>query len=349
VFGNAVSLDLEKARIGWADLDQTPESRRVLAAFTASGRFDIVAAPVDDYEIRDLLAGDDVDGCVRIGPGFARDIKRGRTSTLQILVQGTNSNTAQFVSSYANQIVSRIAGEFAADQTRWVTMRTDSQSPAGSAGTRLEPRSRVLFNPELRSRNYFVPGVMANILMLVTLGLTALAVVREKELGTFEQLMVTPVRAAELLIGKTAPFAAVAFIDLIFVTGAAIVFFDLPFRGSPLLLGFCSLLFIVTMLGLGLLLSTVSQTQQQAIMGSFFFTMPALMLSGFTFPIRNMPEPIQWLTFVNPMRYYIEIVRGVVLKGIGLSVLWPQTLALAVFAVVLLWLGAVRFRSSRAE
>jgi ABC-2 type transport system permease protein len=206
--------------------------------------------------------------------------------------------------------------------------------------------TRVWFNPDLRSRNYFVPGVAANILLMVTLMLTAQAIIREKEIGTMEQLMVTPLRPIELMLGKTIPFAIVGMVNMVIVTLAAMLIFHIPFRGNFLLLMFCAALFLMTALGAGLFLSTISRTQQQANMGSFFFTTPAFMLSGFTFPIRNMPVAVQYLTYLNPLRYFMEIVRGVFIKGVGVTVLWPQMLVLTVFGATVLTLSALRFHKT---
>jgi ABC-2 type transport system permease protein len=196
---------------------------------------------------------------------------------------------------------------------------------------------------DLKSQNYFVPGVVVNIIALVTVMLTAMSIVREKEIGTMEQLMVTPIRPMELILGKTLPFAAVGLLEVLLVTGAALLIFAIPFRGSMLLLLGCAAAFLLTTLGFGLLISTVSSTQQQAMMASFFFFMPAFMLSGFAFPIRNMPLTVQYLTFLNPLRYFMEIVRGIFLKGIGLTVLWPQVMALLVLGTVLFGLSVLRF------
>ena len=207
-------------------------------------------------------------------------------------------------------------------------------------------RTRVWFNPDLRSRNYFVPGVLANIIFLVTLMLTALAIVREKEIGTMEQLMVTPLRPIELMLGKTLPFALVGLLDVVLITSVALLVFHVPFRGNPALLMLCSVLFLMTSLGAGLFLSTISHTQQQAMMANFFFTTPAFMLSGFAFPIRNMPLAVQYLTYLNPMRYFIDIVRGIFLKGVGVEILWPQMAALGVYGVVALGLSVVRFHKT---
>jgi ABC-2 type transport system permease protein len=230
-------------------------------------------------------------------------------------------------------------------QNRRVLTRSPG-SAVNASVPQVTARSRVWFNPDLYSRNYFVPGVVANIIMMVTLMLTALAIVREKEIGTMEQLMVTPLRPMELMLGKTLPFAVVGLVDVTLVTTLALVLFHVPFNGSfPLLLG-CALLFLMTSLGAGLFISTISHTQQQAMMSSFFFSMPAFMLSGFAFPIRNMPLVVQYLSYLNPLRYFIEIVRGIFLKGVGVGVLWPQMACLAVYGVTVLTLSALRFHKT---
>jgi ABC-2 type transport system permease protein len=215
--------------------------------------------------------------------------------------------------------------------------------PVGLGVPGVDVRTRVWFNPDLRSRNYFVPGVVVNIITLVTLMLTAMAIVREKEIGTMEQLMVTPIRPFELMLGKTLPFAVAGLLDVVLITVAALVVFGIPFRGSVLLLLFCSCLFLLTTVGVGLFVSTVSQTQQQAVMASFFFFTPAFMLSGFAFPIRNMPVAVQWLSYADPLRYFIQIVRGIFLKGTGVETLWPQMLALLVYGGLIMTLSALRF------
>jgi ABC-2 type transport system permease protein len=328
IFGYAVTLDVDHARIAWMDMDHTPESRALLARFEGSGRFDVVAAPQSEDDVQSVLDRSQAHAVVRVLPGFARDLARGRPTEVQVLLDGTNSNTASLVASYAAAVI----GAFSADQV------------ANQPVINVAARSRVWFNPELRSRNYFVPGVAANILLMITLMLTAQAIIREKEIGTMEQLMVTPMRPIELMLGKTLPFALVGLVDMVLITVGALVIFHVPFRGNFLLLMFCAVLFLMTALGAGLFLSTISQTQQQANMMSFFFTTPAFMLSGFTFPIRNMPVVVQYLTYLNPLRYFMEIVRGIFLKGVGFPVLWPKMLALFVYGVVVLGMSAARFR-----
>jgi drug efflux transport system permease protein len=328
VFGYAVSLDVDHAKIAWMDMDRTPESRALLARFEGSGRFDVVATPQSEADVQKVLDGSKAHAVVRVLPGFARALARGRATEVQVLLDGTNSNTASLVSAYAGSVIQM----YSADQM------------GGQPLSNVAARTRVWFNPELRSRNYFVPGVAANILLMITLMLTAQAIIREKETGTMEQLMVTPMRPIDLIIGKTLPFAMVGMIDMLLITAGALLIFHVPFRGNFLLLLFCAALFLMTALGAGLFLSTISQTQQQANMMSFFFTTPAFMLSGFTFPIRNMPPVVQYLTYLNPLRYFMEIVRGVFLKGAGIAVLWPQMACLTVYGVAILSLSVARFR-----
>jgi ABC-2 type transport system permease protein len=342
VFGYAVTLDVDHARIAWMDMSHTPESRALRARFEGSGRFDIVAQPGSEREVQKLLDRSDVHAVVAVLPGFARDLARGRTAQVQVLLDGTNSNTASLVSAYAAGVISDFAGDVSLNPSKIQPMMQVSVRRSGSVGQAI-PDARVWFNPDLRSRNYFVPGVAANILLMVTLMLTAQAIIREKELGTMEQLMVTPMRPIELMIGKTLPFALVGMTNMLIVTGAALLLFRIPFRGDFMLLMFCALLFLMPSLGAGLYLSTISNTQQQANLGSFFITTPAFMLSGFTFPIRNMPPAVQFLTYLNPLRYFMEIVRGIFLKGAGVAVLWPQMLILAAYGVIILYLSAIRF------
>ncbi len=342
VFGYAVTLDVDHARIAWMDMSRTPESRALRARFEGSGRFDVVAEPQSEEEVQKLLDRSEVHAVVAVLPDFSRNLARGRTAQVQVLLDGTNSNTASLVSAYAAGVIAGFAGDVTLSPSR--NQQRIQVNLRNAAGGQVAPSARVWFNPDLRSRNYFVPGVAANILLMVTLMLTAQAIIREKELGTMEQLMVTPMRPIELMIGKTLPFALVGMTNMLIITGAALLWFHIPFRGNFILLMICASLFLMPSLGAGLFLSTISNTQQQANLGSFFITTPAFMLSGFTFPIRNMPLVVQYLTYLNPLRYFMEIVRGIFLKGAGIAVLWPQMLYLTVYGVIILGLSAIRFR-----
>jgi ABC-2 type transport system permease protein len=338
IFGFAVNLDVENARIAWMDQDSTPRSRELRAGFEGSPNFRIVATPASEDDVRELLDRSAVQAVIRVLPGFARDIDRGAATQVQILVDGSNSNTASIVSNYAAKVVSTFAARVAA--TRAPRIAAASVVPRAPV---LRAQTRVWFNPDLRSRNYYVPGVIVNIITIVTLILTAMAIVREKEIGTMEQLMVTPIQPLELMIGKTVPFAIVGIVQLFFITTVALVVFHIPLRGNLALLVVCAVFFLMTTLGMGLFISTVSNTQQQAMMASFFFFMPAFMLSGFAFPIRNMPPLVQAVSYLNPLRYFMEIVRGLFLKGTGMGVLWPQMAALFAFGVAILGFSAMRF------
>lgn len=344
IFGYAVNLDVEHVRLAWMDPDRSSHSRELRHRFAASPYFQLVAEPSSDSEAERLLDRGDAQAVVRLLPGFGENLARGRQQDVQILLDGANSNSAGIIASYASGVLATYNRDLLRDlQTRKLVPRTQL-GPVRLSLPSVRPETRIWFNPELKSRAYFVPGTIANILLLVTLMLTALSVVREKEIGTMEQIMVTPIRPIELMLGKTIPFALVGMLDMALVTTLALVLFDVPFRGSLAVLSVATFLFLLTTLGAGLLLSTLSSTQQQAMIGSFFFFMPAFMLSGFTFPIRNMPEIVQWMTLLNPMRYFMEIVRGVFLKGIGFAVLWPHLLMLGLFGVFIIWLSALRFQ-----
>lgn len=347
LFGYAVNLDVEHAAAAFVDGDRTPASRSLLAEFQGSPYFQILPAP-DGAAAQDLLDRGRVTAIIGVLPGFQREIERGETAPVQVLVDGTNSNTANVVSSYAQRVVGNFSAAYLQNRVRALQMKVVAASgidvPRSASLPQVNPEFRVWFNEDLRSRNYFVPGILVNIITIVTLMLTALSIVREKEIGTMEQLMVTPIRPIELMLGKTLPFALIGLVQITLVTTVALLVFRVPLRGSVPLLAATAVLFLLNTLGAGLLISTVSETQQQAIMGSFLFFTPAFMLSGFAFPIANMPPAVQYLTFLNPLRYFITIVRGLFLKGVGIEVLWPQAVALAAFGVVIVGVSALRFR-----
>lgn len=344
IFGYAVNLDVERVRLAWMDPDYSARSRELRQRFEASPYFEVTAVARDEREAEQLLDRGEAQAVVRVLPGFGAGVARGAQQDVQVLLDGANSNSAAIIASYANGVIAAYNRELLrAQQMRKLVGRTrDGPVRMTMPGVRAE--TRIWFNPELKSRFFFVPGVIVNIILLVTLMLTALSVVREKEIGTMEQIMVTPIRPIELMLGKTIPFALVGLFDMALVTTVALLLFRVPFRGSFLVLLLASVLFLLTTLGAGLFLSTISATQQQAMISSFFFFQPAFMLSGFTFPIRNMPEVIQWLTLLNPMRYFMDVVRGVFLKGSGVDILWPQLLMMAIFGSLIIWFSALRFR-----
>ncbi len=339
VIGYAVTTDVRHVRTAVLDRDQTPASRELVARFAGSGYFDAVEYIGDEDRIAELIDRNVVMAVLRMSDGFEANLRTGRTARLQVIVDGTDSNTAGIVLGY----VSKITADFSQD----VLVRRIDRSLGGVRHPgRVELKTRAWFNENLESRNYYVPAVIVVVVSLVTLLLTSMAVVREKEIGTMEQVMVSPIKPVEFILGKTVPFALIGFADVFLVTAVGAFWFEVPVRGSLLLLLLGTGLYLLTMLGIGLLISTISQTQQQAMMTTFFFFFPAMLLSGFAFPIANMPEVVQWFTYLNPLRYFLVIVRTVFLKGVGLDILWPQMAALAVMGVAVLWLVSKRFKKT---
>ncbi len=341
VFGYAVTTDVTHVGTAVFDLDNSVASRELVGRFVKSGYFDIVAHVDNDEHARQLVDRGEALAVLRVNRGFENDLRAGRAAQLQVILDGTDSNTAGVVLNYS----AKIAGQFS--QKVLVTRLTRAKGVADEPGG-VELQSRAWFNENLESRNFYVPGVIAIIVLLVTLMLTSMAVVREKEIGTMEQIMVTPIKPLEFILGKTVPFALIGFADVLLITVVSLVWFGIPIRGSVLLLLGAAALYIMTSLGVGLLISTVSETQQQAMMSTFFFYFPAVLLSGFMFPIANMPPVIQWFTYLNPLRYFLVIIRGIFLKGVGLNILWPQTVVLAVMGVITLWLASRRFHKTLA-
>lgn len=329
LFGYAVSTDVFDTSLYVVDHDQTQQSRALVNDFTSSGYFRVVERSRNPADLVDALDHGDALVGLEIPPGFARDLHAPGGARIQLLLDGTNSNTASVAGSYAERIAQRFGSG---------VQRRD-------VATLVDLRERAWFNPDLASRDYNVPAVIGAILMLVALLLTSLAVVREREIGTLEQLRVSPLTPGELLAGKTIPFGIIGLLDMALVTGVAVLWFRIPFAGSPALLLLASVLYLLATLGIGLLISTLASTQQEAFMVSFLVYMPAILLSGFMFPISSMPESFQWLTLLNPMRYFLEMVRGLFLKGVGLDALWPQYLALLAMGVGVLWFATARFRA----
>ena len=341
VFSYAASTDVKHTAMAVYDLDNGVMSRELVARFENSGYFDVVEYAADDRRVREMLDRGQARVVLRVDKGFEETLRAGRSAPIQMLVDGTESNTAGIVLSYSSNIISQFSQELLRERSIRLMGRV-----LRPGTVKLE--ARAWFNENLESRNFFVPGVIAVMITLLTLTLTSMAVVREKEIGTMEQIMVTPITAREFVLGKTIPFALISFIDVIIVTLIGVFWFQVPIRGSMILLLFCTALHLLTTLSIGLLISTISHTQQQAMMGTFFFFMPAIMLSGFMFPIANMPQVVQWLTYLNPLRYFLVILRGIFLKGVGINVLWTQMLALAVLGIAALWFTSKRFRKTLA-
>ncbi len=328
-FGYVVSTDVRRTATFVVDLDHTQASRDLQSEFFASGYFRLVGSSDRPHDLVEALDHGRAVVGLEIGRGFARDLARS-AGEVQVLFDGTNSNTATVASAYAERIVQAYA-----------LARVDPPVTPP-----VELRERAWFNPALQSRDYNVPAVIGTILLILSLLLTSLAVVRERELGTLEQLMVSPLAPSELILGKTLPFALIGLADLLLITTVALLWFHVPFHGNLLLLLVAGVLYLLSALGIGLLISTVSGTQQEAMMTSFLFIMPLMLLSGFMFPVSSMPVVFQWLTLLNPLRHFLEIVRAVFLKGAGFGALWPQFLALALMGAALLGFAATRFHKT---
>jgi len=347
IFGYVVTTDVRHVATAVYDLDNSVASRDLIQSFARSGYFDIVEYVVSDRRLTDLIDHSDVCAILRFNKGFEADLEAGRSAQVQLILDGTDSNTARIILNYG----AKIAGQFSQQILVERLARNGGFARQGGLARptgEVSLQMRAWFNENLESRNYFVPGVIAILVMLITLMLTGMAVVREKEIGTMEQVMVTPITPAEFILGKTLPFALIGFADVLLVTVVGVFWFDVPIRGQLLLLLAATALYLMTSLGIGLFISTVSQTQQQAMMSTFFFFFPAVLLSGFMFPIANMPAVVQWVAYLNPLAYFLVIVRGIFLKGLGVVVLWPQLAALAVMGVGVLWLATRRFRKTMA-
>jgi len=338
LFGFAVNTDVRHAKTFVVDHDRTAESRQLIDALTASGYFRVTGQGERPTELISALDHGAVLMGIEIPLGFAADLAAGRQASIQILVDGSTANTANVALGYANQIVTRFGRIRGAD----VIARAGPRMPTPG----VDLRARAWYNPNLSSRVYNIPAVMGTIMMMMTLLLTSLAVVREREIGTLEQLMVSPLKPSELILGKTLPVVAVALIQMALITAVALFGFGIPLRGSFLLLIAASLTYILSGLGIGLLISTVSNTQQEAFMTMFFFFLPAIMLSGFMFPVENMPRSLQYLTLLDPVRHFLVIVRGVFLRGAGWEVLHTQILALLGMGVFVLVFATTRFRKT---
>lgn len=346
-FGYAVSTDVRNTGTFVVDQDRTAVSRGLIDAFTASGYFVIVGRSDRTGDIVDALDHGRATMGLVIPPGFARDVAGPEGGVVQVLLDGTNSNTATVARGYADRIVQSYGARLVPAGPAGTGGSADG-SAAVTTAPPIDLRARAWFNPSLVSRDYNVPAVVGSLILLVCLLLTSLAVVRERELGTLEQLMVSPLRPVELIAGKTIPFALVGLADVVIVTTVAILWFGVPFRGSLLLLFLGTVFYILSGLGIGLLVSTTASTQQEAFMTTFLVFMPAILLSGFMFPVSSMPEVFQWITLLNPLRHYLVIVRGLFLKGIGLEELWPQYAALLAIGVALLTFASTRFHKTVA-
>ena len=335
VLAFALTTDVSDIRTAVWDEDQTPVSRQVTAAFKGGGYFEVTAQATSPGQMSRWLDAGRVQAVLHFPAGFAADVRAGRTAALQIIADGTYNNDTAIIFNYAQKVLAAVNQQFAA------------QRPG--AGLSAEPvvvRARAWYNPNLESKYYYVPGLIAVMLLIISMLLTGIAIVREKEIGTIEQVMVTPIRRIEFILGKTLPFLITGLITMTTMFVVALPVFGLRVQGSLVLLYLLAALYIVGNLGIALLVSVSAHTQQQALLTTFLILMPAVLLSGFIFPIRNMPQAVQVLTYLNPVRWFLQILHGIVVRGVGVADLWPAICAQAALAIGFVTVAVLRFKKT---
>jgi ABC-2 type transport system permease protein len=340
VFGYAANYEIRHVPTVVLDLDHSEESRELISRFTSSPYFDVERELTNSRQLGDLIEQGKATAGLEIDAGFAQKLRSGQTAPLQVIVDATNSNTALIASSYISQIAQGFASEYQRDRIGRIAPQLIEVMPS------VELAPRPWYNPDLKSRWFFVPGIIGSLTLVLVITLTAFAVVREREIGTLEQIMVTPIRPYEFILGKTLPFFLIGLFDVTLIAVAGSLWFQVPFRGHVSVLAMGAVLYLLCMLGVGLLISTISATQQQAMVTAFFFIMPAITFSGFGFPISTMPHWMQLVSYANPLRYFLVVVRGTYLKGVGMEILWPQMAAMAVLGALLLTAAILRFHKA---
>ena len=340
LFGYAATFEVYHVSTIVLDLDHTLESRELIARFTSSNRLNVVKIAQSQHDINDAIEKSDATVGLVVRSGFANLLRKGQGAPVQVIVDGTNSNTALISLGYINTI----AAGFAQDYTSDLMQRTGGIQ--GMRTVQVTVDQRPWYNPDLNGRWFFVPGVIGTLTLVIVVNLTAFAIVREREVGTLEQIMVTPIRPAEFILGKTVPFFIVGLGEVSLVTLVGVLWFQVPFVGNPLVLLVGTTLYLLSTLALGLLISTLCSTQQQAFSTNFFVLNPFFILSGFSFPIASMPTVLQWFTYINPLRYFLIVIRGTFLKGVGFAVLLPDLAAMALIAAILLTVSILRFRKT---
>lgn len=341
IFGYAANTDVKEGRVVFMDDDRTQSSRAFIESVISSKHFvrlaDITAVSEADH----YLDEGNAEVFLRIGKNFGSELAQGRSPSVEVIIDGTDPNRAMILLSY----LSRIAAASSQEYTRNALSRTRAVRPeiVLSKIPSADLRTRTFFNENLESRIYFLPAIIGLLIGLITVMLTSMSIVRERETGTMDQIIVSPMRPAEFILGKTIPFAIIAFADIFVLTMVMIFWFGVPFQGSITFLLVAGLTYIAACLGIGIYISTISLTQQQAMLSTFLFLLPAILLSGFVFPIQSMPEPVQWVTLLDPMRFYISITRGIFLKGLGPIHLAGELAGLSVLGTVTIALSMRRF------
>lgn len=334
----ALTTDVTDIRLAVLDMDKTPTSRDLISAFTAGNYFRIANSLASQNEITPLLDRGDVRAVMQIPAGFSKDILTEQTAEVQLITDGTDSNSTSIVLGYAGFIVSDYNDKRLKER---LAGKGSVTSPV-----QITTESRAWYNINQESKFYYVPSLIATMLYIFSLMLTSIGIVREKEIGTIEQVMVTPIRGIEFILGKTIPYVITGYITMSFMLIVAYFIFDVHVRGSLLLLYGLTGIYLAGNMGIALLISGSASTQQQALLTSFLVLMPSVMLSGFLFPISNMPDPIRYATVINPMRWYLDILRGIVMKDVGVFSLWPAIVAQSILAIGFLTLAISRFKKT---
>ena len=330
----ALTTDVRDIRTAVLDEDRTPASRRLISDFEGGGYFEIIDYAEEPQTLTRELDAGRIQAAIHIPAGYEADVRAGRSVKVQVLTDGTYNNDTSIIINYTQQVLAEVNREIL------------KQNFPAAATSPVKLAARAWFNPNLESKYYYVPGLIAVMLLIISMLLTSIAIVREKEIGTIEQVMVTPIRRIEFILGKTLPFLIVGLITMTTMFIVAMVVFDLRVRGSWLLLYLLASLYLIGNLGIALMISVSARTQQQALLTTFLILMPAVLLSGFIFPIRNMPEPVQILTYLNPVRWFLQNLQGIAVRGVGVVDLWPSIGAQSLLAAGFVSFAVLRFKKT---
>ncbi len=341
LFGYAVSTDVKEVKMVILDEDMSFMSRELISKFTGSSYFDIYKDLNSQKELNEIMDKGEAEVFLHISSGFSARVKAGKISTVQLIVDGTDSSRAAVIVSYVNEITAQYSLNYFNNRIKLLILNKNIRGVKFRQN--IDLKERIQFNPDLSSRNFFLPAVLGLLISLITIVLTAMSIVKERETGTIEQMIVSPLRPFELIAGKTLPFMIVSFVDVIIISIIAIFWFRVPFNGNYVFMLISSLFFILSTISIGLYISTISKSQQEALLSTFLYFLPSTLFSGFIFPIYSMPDVMQYITFINPMRYFVTIVRGIFLKGTGFIELWKELLALAILGFFLFFMSVRRF------
>ncbi len=341
IFSYGVRFDVDSIRIAISDADNSFHSRKLISSFTSSGYFERVGGNLSRKEAEKFLLNGDVAVAMIIPPEFSRNLKKREENPIQVLLDGVDSNTANISQGYIKAIILQYNSNLILARVKTAFASMGMEYPPVNLSL------RVWYNPELESNHFIIPGIIVIIMMLMGAILTALSIVKEKELGSFENIISSPIKSSEFIIGKIAPYTILAFLDMVLIIIVGWLVFGVPIKGSIALLLFCSVIYLVSTLGIGILISTIAKTQQVALLAAMVVTfLPSIFFSGFVFPIENMPVLLQWLSSVVPAKYFMTIVRSIYLKGTGLTTFWVDLLIMLLLAILLIAISSKKFKKS---